>query len=25
MEWEGWLEERHQYWFTGNDWKKLTQ
>ena len=25
MEWEGWLEERHQYWFAGNEWKKLTQ
>ena len=25
MEWEGWLEERHQYWFTGNEWEKLTQ
>jgi len=25
MEWEDWLEERHQYWFAGNDWKKLTQ
>jgi polar amino acid transport system substrate-binding protein len=25
MDWEGWLEERHQYWFTGNEWEKLTQ
>ena len=25
MEWEGWLEEKHQYWFTGNEWEKLTQ
>jgi polar amino acid transport system substrate-binding protein len=25
MHWEGWLEERHQYWFTGNEWEKLTQ
>jgi polar amino acid transport system substrate-binding protein len=25
MEWDGWLEEKHQYWFTGNEWEKLTQ
>jgi polar amino acid transport system substrate-binding protein len=25
MNWEGWLEERHQYWFVGNEWEKLTQ
>ena len=25
MQWDGWLEERHQYWFTGNEWEKLTQ
>ena len=25
LQWEGWLEERHQYWFTGNEWEKLTQ
>jgi polar amino acid transport system substrate-binding protein len=25
MEWEGWLEERHQYWFVGGEWEKLTQ
>ncbi|MEW5815754.1 MAG: transporter substrate-binding domain-containing protein [Spirochaetota bacterium] len=21
-QWEGWLEEKHQYWFVGSDWNK---
>jgi len=25
LQWDGWLEERHQYWFVGNEWAKLTQ
>jgi len=25
LQWEGWLEERHQYWFVGNAWYGMTQ